>query len=564
MLICLTQCALVHPALDDDSAAEQKCFRKIISSITGNCLIVANRQIKTTRFSVISLNAELTKRVAAHYPCLIYVFDLRSLAALTNFYRQLGNFEPRAWYVIQRSTVNSTLFKMLAKNFVTKVYVIDETFKVFTYFPYKYESINRPDVSPQIVGECENISLAYTFPYPKKWRNTTLRVYFRKVIPFVIGYGLGLEEKLLKDCIQPLGMKLNATYHNHTFQGDKINGSYENRGLQLLYEKEYDAAIGAYHAHAGSSAFDFDNSAVYVIDVEIFIFPTSLQRTNWERIFNLFSIEAKFAYYGMVVFWVMAVHFLYGEKIITLLKLTYIISVQVADNKIPTDHYKFRIPLGFWLMCLYIITTMFTSSCQGIFYSVSYSKPMYSVNDVLTSDLPLLVPPETLDRYAESSSEIDQGLYAKMQVCRNRTSCVVDMCRNRNASLTGAKFSILFLVLLHCLDAGSGKLLIDIGQDIRWAYQLTFFTKGYPAYSAMNRNLKNFVLYGGITTREYRNSKEQFFTIIGKNKKTIRSDDLGIKELTFMLVFWTAGIGFATLTFFFELWYSRWSVSRMK
>ncbi|XP_060524455.1 uncharacterized protein LOC132700895 [Cylas formicarius] len=389
--------------------------------------------------------------------------------------------------------------------------------------------------------------------YPRKWRNTTMRVYYRSITPYVYGDGNGLEEKILQEVSSYLGMKLEGTLARHTFQGIKINGTYQNKGMQMLMEKKCDVAVGGYHAHLGPFHEDFDTSIIYIIDTIHYVFPKSPLKTNWERIFEIAPRNEKIAFILTTIFWIGFVHFAYGESIANLIEIAFLVTINVVVPTIPTSRYKFRIVLGFWILGTYVLSTVFTAFFQAIFYSQKHTKAMYSIEDLMESDLEILGPHYTLSLYIEKGAKDDLQIYDRMQTCTNRTNCILKVCKDRVAAYLADRISVLFLAFDNCLDSDNGELMIDMGEDLYWFFQQMFFSKGYPAYDAIDRTIKKLWLNGGLKARSERNGKKKFEIALAKSKKNMRSGELSVIEMRFILFFWSGGLCVATAAFFLEL-----------
>ncbi|XP_060524548.1 uncharacterized protein LOC132700964 [Cylas formicarius] len=563
------------PTLEDDirsrvdssySTQEANCLNNLLQLLGDNFTVVTNSAIKINHVPVVNIDQRFNHPVSLHSRKLSYVFNLKNQKVLDAFAFHLtrGNFEPRALYIILVFTISETPFTLLAKNFVYRVYVVDDNFTVFTYSPYRYENIGYPELSYLELGNCNDPFQGTNYTksvsaYPSKWRNTTLRVFYRIVKPFVFGNGNGFEELLVNEVVAHLGMKLNTRIEYHTFQGIvTANGTYQNKGLRMLSKKKCDLVIGAYHAYAQRN---FDASVVYVIDTYHYVFPKSQLKSNWDRIYDISSPEAKMGLAITSVVWIAFVHLAYGESVGTLFKITFLVAINVVVPTIPTNKHKFKIALGFWILGNYVLSTLFTTRFQAIFCSQQFAKPMYSAEDLIESDLVILASNDTLASYVGKRATEDMMLYDRMQPCINRTECLLRVCRDRAAAFLASQVTTLFLAFENCVDFNSGELLIDLGEDLSWVFLQSFLLRGYPAYDAIDKTVKRLMLYGGVAVAEYKYRRAIFEAELAKRQRKLQSDDLSVEEMRFILLFWAGGLCVATLVFLLELYFYKYCFS---
>lgn len=140
---------------------------------------------------------------------IYYVVQMKSIdyVQIINNLQRESYWNSRGRFLLNFADRNidlNELFKFMAKLYIYNVIVSFDDGKLFTYFPYKYGNINRPDLEPHFLGKCDdNLDLIGNF-YPEKlpilWFNTTLNVayvYVRLYAMCVDCFARGIEFEIL-------------------------------------------------------------------------------------------------------------------------------------------------------------------------------------------------------------------------------------------------------------------------------------------------------------------------------------------------------------------------------
>lgn len=116
----------------------------------------------------------------------VYILNLKQsedLGILFVNLTKMRSWNPRAKFIIILEQYNNELlnelFKILSNYYIYNVIVASND-ELFTYFPYKYENLNKPCL------DYEKILTSEYFPnkIPKLWRNTTNKQLLRNVCKY--------------------------------------------------------------------------------------------------------------------------------------------------------------------------------------------------------------------------------------------------------------------------------------------------------------------------------------------------------------------------------------------
>lgn len=299
---------------------------------------------------------------------------------------------------------------------------------------------------------------------------------------------------------------------------------------------------------------DFDNSPIIMARAKSFFTPKALEKIKWIRIISVLNGEALFAFMGTTIVWILFVKVAYGENTFTLIRLSFMINWQVPIPKL--SRYKFRIPLAVWILGLFVFSTTILTFLEVVFFSTKYDPEIHTMEDVLNSNLPILVPSETLESFKRSNQQQDKLLVRKMVACTTDTrKCLKKVCADRKAILIGPQNSMMELALDICFNPQTGQVLYHLGEDVDMAYFQTYYTKGFPPADTMNDMITKVVLHAGLSWKEENDGRKHYKRVAGQMKaKRLKSNALDRDHFLVIYVFWFSGLSVATLVFFVE-WY---------
>lgn len=148
--------------------------------------------------------------------------DLQAFARW-NHRRQF--FNPKASYIVTANNASREIFRLFSTFYMTKVYVIDNSLDVYTYNPYRNESVDNPDTTPIKIGDCSrkfpNVTL-FLENSSKFWRNTTLRVCLRILAPYTTAENDGLEDLFMQLVQRTLKFKRKSIILDDTSDHTKV------------------------------------------------------------------------------------------------------------------------------------------------------------------------------------------------------------------------------------------------------------------------------------------------------------------------------------------------------
>ncbi|KAF7269452.1 hypothetical protein GWI33_017503 [Rhynchophorus ferrugineus] len=536
----------------------KSCIEKLLLDIdrTSGCTPLTNIHVNIDIIPKIIYNRELENLTLTYIHKPVYIFDIRTSKLLSSFlwYFKNGYFEVRAFYIVILPKITKKFLNILAQQYACNLYVIQDDFRVFTYFPYRFENILEPDLAPVYVGSClkpNQMKNTEVSRYPKLWRNSTIRTYERVVFPFITENGRGIEQRYLKDILNKFGITLKAEIANYTFQGLKRNGTYDNEGLKKLYDRRTDMVLGKYHAIVTELRIpkDFDASVVYMLDNVHFIVPVPTAKSYIAQIFSVLNLENNYTLILLIIFWCLFVSIVYKESFGGLIFLSFRIIHGIPVPSI--QRYKFRFLLSIWLLCLFVCNLIFQSFLVSIFPRIQLNPDMDSEADIINSKLPIKVSSDIYEIYRNSRAKDDVKLFHMMYECIDYTHCIREICQNRSAVTIRSRVSFLFTARNVCMNTTVGNLKIHIGPQIRQSYNCVYFSKGYPAFDVINDSIKKLVMYGGILTREMRNGEKSIKKFY--SSKTLTNPTLTFKKLKAIFYIHMGLLGISVCIFAVEM-----------
>ncbi|XP_076268698.1 uncharacterized protein LOC143201479 [Rhynchophorus ferrugineus] len=192
-----------HPTIAayEEDKLRLKCIRKLLSNY--------KPQITESLTTNVNLNAFLVKpqisidlrTSAVIFPKEnVFVLRLDTWSEMELFYEQVGRrkFHPRSKYIFFVETIQQidvkSFFKRLAEKYICQVLLVQEM-EVYTFYPYKYENLKKPDTEPFYLGYCLDLdaNILNVPIYPSLWRNSTNRIYFKITPPYADENFQGIE-----------------------------------------------------------------------------------------------------------------------------------------------------------------------------------------------------------------------------------------------------------------------------------------------------------------------------------------------------------------------------------
>lgn len=206
---------------NDENLINHTCFEKIaniIRNLTNLGIINDNLQLNSPiiRYDRNGFNRQTDKLNGD------YIIRLNDNETITDSFN-LFHLNSRSKFIIIANTTQyiDDIFRILSQHFIYNVIILYDK-KIFTYFPYKYENFNVPDIKPYPIIECDrnesNTNIFALFSnnkLPKLWRNTTLKIGWVYLPPYTNCYYNcklnGIEFDLLKILSEKLMFKISKT-----------------------------------------------------------------------------------------------------------------------------------------------------------------------------------------------------------------------------------------------------------------------------------------------------------------------------------------------------------------
>ncbi|XP_050295360.1 uncharacterized protein LOC126735425 isoform X2 [Anthonomus grandis grandis] len=348
---------------------------------------------------------------------------------------------------------------------------------------------------------------------PKYWRNSTVHIYYRNAPPFTNKDHTGAEQILFSAIFKKLGVKISSQMGSLTFQGLKVNRTYESEGLRLLSQRKVHMIAGSYKA---ISEFyqDFDSSLVYYLQQSTLFAPSALKKSLFEVLYSV-TIKGMGVFTCVIIIWCFFVKLAYGIRCGPLIGICYLINMSQPINKI--HKLKFRYALAGLMFGTYLYNTLIFGYIKTSFLNEQYQKDVHTINDALESNLQVLISPELMQSFMKHSDESDRRLINKIGICKIKLSdCLKKVCWDRSTAMVGLIVIMNYLAFDVCPNQIGGRPQIHIGQQITKDLIQSYFIKGWPMAEDINSILFRIWFIAGIIRKEESKVEVHYYKITNK------------------------------------------------
>lgn len=421
-----------------------------------------------------------------------YLISLENenLEEILEEWSSVESFNPQAkfWFIFE-TKFPAKIFKIVSKFFLQNVRLVTPTGQVYTYSPYKHENVANPDTTPIFLGNCQNLG-QFSVNLPKFWRNTTVRVLTKCLLPYVDCSDLkaGLESQIL-DLIQAfVKFKIRQIFDkSFKFGLAKINGSY-SASFRFLQERQVDMTVGSFRSIGSTQFRDFDFSVNHMEDKLVWVVPKALPMLHWIRIIKIF--EAKFWLILVILTLAMAKIF---EKIAKFsqeptnfyrkfgFRVAAVILVGSYLKKTP-QRFELRLVFIFWIYFCMILNIIFNSNLTNVFFGTFHTFQVNSFDDIIQSNLEIGLTDDVMHILSQDSNWATLTSHKPISSCAFGAACLNRTISQRNLVCCWGERSIKFRMAkfyttqVHYID-----------DHLLFFYLLFYFIKGYPIVPQISR-----------------------------------------------------------------------------
>lgn len=556
-----------------------------IKNILTNCVSPMDRMMYASDNNHLNLDYLIT-----NYSKLIYNYNLRNYATFEPFWtryipvnvyflvitsttiidmlKQLHEWNSRAKFIIyftnQTKSSLEDLFKYLKDFYIYNVIIITSNSLVYTYYPYKEENINKPDLTPVL------IQIGEYFPnkVPKTWRNSSIIVMTNAKPPFLdyldgIKYD-GIDYRLMEFVFQPYFQ----FHHQYIFEfrgyGSLVNGSYTLL-LNRLYNREADLALGGLELTLVPLAIDFDITYPFIDDETIWYVPTPPIVSHTMNLTRLFSPHIWASIAGMIVisciFWG-----IFGkiapeeERFFRPFWNSCVMPLRFLFNEVPPHN-----PRRKSIKTLYIFTWLFIFMINvcweaRLIVTMTYTNreaPISSLQDIIDRNINISMMSSNANLYRNTGGKIGQIVYERnvaISVYNEYTLNYMRIVAKKDLVSIGTR-SLLQYVKVYGIFGNRVDIGIQtIEEKLNHYYLPHYFIKGHPMYEGYNE-VMNWIRASGVSNMFL----DHFYHGLSiKREKKIKFVEkamhhiLKMEHLSLAFYLWICGLNIAFVVFVFE------------
>ena len=423
-------------------------------------------------------------------------------------------FNPRAKFWILNTTPTRQFFKILAKFYIVDVRVVTTTSQVYTYDPYKFQSVSNPDTNPIHLGGCQNPD-QHSQNLPKFWQNTTLKIITKCMTPYVncVRRIAGIEPAIFTLIQRKLKFESRYVIDNSsTFGLVKKNGTY-SASFGLLQRHQAHMAMGGFRTIGSTQYRDFDYATNHLEDKLVWVVPQALPLVHWMRIIKTFHWK----FWLLLTIATVLVSKILEQarrlrhepsKIFADFALGTTFRLLVGENlkKTPSTTLV-RVIFIFWIYFCMTFNITFNSDLVNVFFANFMSYQIDSFDEIVRSRLHVGLTDDVMNLL---QGDQDWSLLtAKKHVltCPFGTSCLNRTIFQRDLVCCWAERSIKYRM---ATSYQTGVHLID--DHLLYFYVVFYFVKGYPMVPGINQvinELKSAGLVQYIVARSDQNRPQK-------------------------------------------------------
>ncbi|KAF7277947.1 hypothetical protein GWI33_009063 [Rhynchophorus ferrugineus] len=449
----------------------------------------------------------------------------------------------RSWYILISNFSSNNNFSFFTKYYISNVVGINDHLDIFTINPYKYENVRQPENYPFKIGNCNAPFRIPVYESPKKWRNTTVREYFRFISPYATSDHNGLEDKLF----DVLKQKLEFQNTRRTLVGIRnmqVDVLNEHRVKIKLRKNELDVYGGFFNIRLHDDVTAYDLTPTYIMEKILWATSASRKTPTWLRVYRIFHGNVYVSLIGTIFVSSIILKLLLDVDILDWIEL-YLMAFmeQPILGKAVREHL--RLPLIAYLWAIMIISSLFKNSLIIITASTIREQQVNTIDDILNFNLKL-ISGMNLSVIFESV-----GYQRPIQGCEY-SQCMKEAAFGRDIATTVAeKMSKLYQIPLNFKNE-NGESVIHLCKDtvifIKPIHMI--FSKGYPLYNQICDIILRMIENGWmnrIMDQLETASKMKSFKINTDNK------NISLNSLYFVFVLWGCGLAVACLVFIASL-----------
>lgn len=463
------------------------CLNKIVSeNYNKNTLLIQHdseidvldvpipiiRQTNATNFDAIMLTYQIDMYI-------LFIGTENDLTRLLNKFKIYKYWNSRAKFVVSFQYIDILNFSLLDevftifwKYFIFNVIVIQpEDLKVFTYFPYNYESKCGNNISSKYLLTCMDYQNKEFFSekIPEDLNKCNVTVISLVRPPYVISFnGTGLNPKksgFEVTILHTAAKKLN-------FKVVYLNNPYLDNGY-LASNGNYIMMFGMVHKNIANLMFNaMMYNASYSWDFNLMHFstiakgywwvPVAQKNPVWQNIIFVFN---KYLWLTIIctvfatsfIWWTFESYFDKKKTEFSYFVINTWAILMIIPNKMP-KHWVLKVCYYIWVVSCLILTTLYTSQLISVLTKAFYAHQITTVDEILASGMKFGFHPGFSSLYNDSLPRERYILQHYVQ-CSAHNDCINRTAHQRDFAVMKNDKQILNLIPKFWIDS-SGRTMI--------------------------------------------------------------------------------------------------------
>lgn len=424
--------------------------------------------------------------------------------------------------LILDTEVDTAIMKVLIDYYIYNIVIIESlTEKLFTFFPYDFENLNKPRLDLKFLGSCANITTyeLYANKIPRFWNNSTIYLQYIKVQPYTkscpkcdrLG---GLEIDLFNDVKEKLKFKIK--FQAAPSWGRLLNGSYTNV-LKAIKERKAHTALGSFLPRSGEN-LDFDLSVPFCTNKFVWIFPRASKLAAWKKMFKVFS-STSWIVLGLTFLILIIGHGILAKQSLSLAFLStlkYFIVTSMRSYKKFTARVL-QIHLVFFFL---ILSSLYNAQLIKFLIKDTRDYQIHTLEEAFRNGFRLSIHPQFIQLYSSLVNDDIENFANRFISCSIiDLNCTVRVAYEKNIIYSQSTPSINYRIYENFIDKDGEEMIFVSNDVIMLNYLYWYFYKGFPMFQQINTILDQLRM-GGFPARysylldhqmhlKYRNIKHQ-------------------------------------------------------
>ncbi|XP_044253132.1 uncharacterized protein LOC123004083 [Tribolium madens] len=553
--------------LNNSENLVQFCVNKILSHHYENNQIVVSLNVNfPVNYPIINLQFFEILDLFAFGRAKIYLIGVNldsDLDETIQYLNEFRTFNPQAKFIIILDRlITDKIFKMAVKYYISHIVVLEtHSLNLYTYYPYNNQNINNPDTTIIPLGSClNNPPSLFTKTVPPLWGNSTVRIAYKPIPPYVVDPYSTLEG------IEIFTLETISKYYNFQIEYFLHNGSYYNEKKPETYylafggllTHDIDITVGGFYLK-NSEIYDFDVSYEYLQDSLFWVVPKARELQKWQRIIVAFSFDtwtaflASFFLYNLI--YVLHLH-LSQLKVSTTI-FFHLFSILIEQPTKIRVKYTVRALVLTWIFYCLIISTAFKSQIINLLSGVTYESDITTLQEIVDSELVISLPVGYANMY-DHGDPLEKYIYDHNVPCPKTYDCLQRTATKRDTASIAMGRYIAYHSPYFLNEHGHSTIHV-MSERVCVTPIHMIISKGFPMFEHIN-SLILLLQANGIIDYNYDYMdnifKSAYFSQLRLSEK-VELNDVETMALPFVLLLF--GLFFSLFVLLLELIWSKLS-----